>query len=102
MSVTNSLIQNKYLGVSTLELGCNFKTSFNTCVVCLHRSIGDPVCGLNAASPTLPKVRQNGQQNRVTRFVKLLQNELNSDVARFTTMHQTCVTTDLVDVGCEK
>ena len=41
---------------------------------------------------TKPKLRQNGQQKRATCFETLLQNELNSDVARFTTHIQTCLT----------
>ena len=32
----------------------------------------------------------------------LLQNELNSDVARFTTHVQTCLETNQVVAGCEK
>ena len=36
-------------------------------------------------SNKLVKVRKNGQQKRATCFALLLQNNLNSDVARFTT-----------------
>ena len=35
------------------------------------------------------KVRKNGQQKSATGLATLLQNELNSDVARFTTHVQT-------------
>ena len=37
------------------------------------------------------KVRKNGQQKACNLFAKLLQNELNSDVAGFTTHVQTCL-----------
>ena len=40
--------------------------------------------------------------NRVTCFATMLQNELNSDVARFTTHFQTCLATNQVFAGCEK
>ena len=36
------------------------------------------------------KLRKNGKQRRATCFATLLQNELKSDVARFTTIFQTC------------
>ena len=36
------------------------------------------------------KVRKNAQQKSATVLATLLQNELNSDVARFTTHVQTC------------
>jgi len=39
-------------------------------------------------------IRQNGQQKPATCFTAWLQNELNSDVARFTNHGQTCLTTN--------
>ena len=42
------------------------------------------------------KIQLNGQQKRATCFVTLLQNELESDVARFTTHVQTCLATNQV------
>ena len=42
------------------------------------------------------KVPKNGQQKRATCFATLLQNELNSDVARFTIHVQTCQQPDLL------
>ena len=41
------------------------------------------------------KVRKNGQKKRATCFATLLKNELNSDVARFTTHVQTFSVTTL-------
>ena len=38
---------------------------------------------------------------RATRFTAFLQNELKSDVARFTTHIQTCLATNQVVAGCE-
>ena len=44
------------------------------------------------------KILLNGQQKRTTCFVTLLQNELESDVARFTTHVQTCLATNQVSL----
>ena len=51
--------------------------------------------------PTL-KVLLNGQQKRATCLATLLQNELNSDVVRFTTHVQTFVATNQGVASCEK
>ena len=42
------------------------------------------------------KVPKKGEQKHATRFATLLQNELNGDVARFTTHVQTCKQRDLL------
>ena len=42
------------------------------------------------------KIQLNGQQKRATCFVTLLQNELERDVAHFTTHVQTCLATNQV------
>ena len=41
-------------------------------------------------------------QNRATCFAKFLQNELNSDVARFISHELDCLATNQVAVGCRK
>ena len=43
---------------------------------------------------------KNGQQKCATCFATLLQNELNSDVAHFTTHVQTCLQPDLLQDRC--
>ena len=53
-------------------------------------------------SPCTLKMRVKGPQNRATCFATFLQNELNNDVACFTTHVQTCLATKEVVVGCEK
>ena len=42
-----------------------------------------------------------GNKKRATCLATSLQNELNSDVARFTTHDQTGLATNLVNAGCE-
>ena len=53
-------------------------------------------------SPCTLKMRVIWPQNRAPCFATFLQNELNNDVACFTTHGQTCIATKEVVVGCEK
>ena len=53
-------------------------------------------------SPCTLKMRVKGPQNRATCFATFLQNELNNDVACFTSHVQTCLATKEVVAGCEK
>ena len=51
-----------------------------------------------AAKQVFLKVQLNGKQN----VQLVLPNELNDDVGRFTTHHQTCLVTNQVVARCEK
>ena len=53
-------------------------------------------------SPCTLKMGVKGPQNRAPCFATFLQNELNNDVACFTTHVQTCIATKEVVAGCEK
>ena len=53
-------------------------------------------------SPCTLKIRVKGPQKRATCFSTFLQNELNNDVACFTTHVQTCLATKKVVLGYEK
>ena len=53
-------------------------------------------------SPCTLKMRVKGPQNRAPCFATFLQNELNNDVACFTTHVQTYISTKEVVAGCEK
>ena len=48
------------------------------------------------------KLWLNGQQKRAACFATLLQNQLNSHVARFTSHKSTCLEPNQVDAVCEK